>query len=171
MGLAVEESVERVEAALGRPVVLRPGGDGVERRRPVRLLPGRGRHGHACSEVGDLEGGAWDPEEGYVDPYSVTMGLAAGARKYGGKIRRNTRVDLTEFRAKQATPADAEGLQTATLGGGCFWCVEAVLERIRGVASVESGFAGGSVENPSYRQITSGKTGHAECVQVRFDPR
>lgn len=57
----------------------------------------------------------------------------------------------------------------ATLGGGCFWCVEAVYERIDGVEKVVSGYAGGHVENPSYRQVTSGKTGHAEVVQVHFD--
>ena len=84
--------------------------------------------------------------------------------------RRNQRVDLNSFRATELVPADAAGLETATLGGGCFWCVEAVLERIRGVASVESGYAGGDVADPSYGQITTGRTGHAECVQVRFDP-
>jgi peptide-methionine (S)-S-oxide reductase len=58
----------------------------------------------------------------------------------------------------------------ATLGGGCFWCLEAVFEQLRGVERVESGYAGGSVEDPSYRQVCTGATGHAEVVQVTFDP-
>ena len=59
---------------------------------------------------------------------------------------------------------------TATLGGGCFWCLEAVYQEVDGVDSVVSGYAGGDVPNPSYRQICTGDTGHAEVVQVTFDP-
>lgn len=61
-------------------------------------------------------------------------------------------------------------LQTATLAGGCFWCLEAVYDEIKGVHSVESGYAGGHVDNPSYRQVCNGDTGHAEVVQIHFDP-
>jgi peptide-methionine (S)-S-oxide reductase len=61
-------------------------------------------------------------------------------------------------------------LRTATLAGGCFWCLEAVYDEIKGVQSVESGYAGGHVENPSYREVCNGDTGHAEVVQVHFDP-
>jgi peptide-methionine (S)-S-oxide reductase len=61
-------------------------------------------------------------------------------------------------------------LQTATLAGGCFWCLEAVYDELKGVHSVESGYAGGHVENPSYRDVCTGNTGHAEVVQIRFDP-
>lgn len=61
-------------------------------------------------------------------------------------------------------------LQTATLAGGCFWCLEAVFDEVKGVHSVESGYAGGSKENPTYREVCSGMTGHAEVVQVKFDP-
>lgn len=60
--------------------------------------------------------------------------------------------------------------ELATLGGGCFWCLEAVFERARGVLSVTSGYAGGSVPNPSYQEVCRGSTGHAEVVQVAFDP-
>jgi peptide-methionine (S)-S-oxide reductase len=60
--------------------------------------------------------------------------------------------------------------EIATLGGGCFWCLEAVYNELRGVESVISGYAGGSVANPSYEQVCSGRTGHAEVVQVTFDP-
>jgi len=59
---------------------------------------------------------------------------------------------------------------TATLGGGCFWCVEAVYERLPGVVSVVSGYAGGQTENPTYEQVTGGRTGHAEVVQITYDP-
>jgi peptide-methionine (S)-S-oxide reductase len=60
--------------------------------------------------------------------------------------------------------------EIATLGGGCFWCLEAVFEQLRGVTKVESGYAGGSTINPSYQQVCTGSTGHAEVVQVTFDP-
>jgi peptide-methionine (S)-S-oxide reductase len=60
--------------------------------------------------------------------------------------------------------------EVATFGGGCFWCVEAIFERVKGVESVESGYSGGFVKNPTYKQVTTGKTGHAEVVQIRFDP-
>jgi peptide-methionine (S)-S-oxide reductase len=59
---------------------------------------------------------------------------------------------------------------TATLGGGCFWCLEAVYDRVEGVTSVTSGYAGGDVPNPSYRQVCNGTTGHAEVVQIAYDP-
>jgi peptide-methionine (S)-S-oxide reductase len=63
-----------------------------------------------------------------------------------------------------ATPA------IAVLGGGCFWCIEAVFEEVAGVRDAESGYAGGHTENPDYRAVTSGKTGHAEVVKLTFDP-
>jgi len=61
-------------------------------------------------------------------------------------------------------------LEQATLGGGCFWCVEAVYQNVRGVESVVSGYAGGKVPNPTYREVCSGLTGHAEVVQITFNP-
>jgi methionine-S-sulfoxide reductase len=61
-------------------------------------------------------------------------------------------------------------MEKATLGGGCFWCLEAVYERIDGVKSVVSGYAGGTVAHPTYEQVCTGKTGHAEVVQVEYDP-
>jgi len=60
--------------------------------------------------------------------------------------------------------------EVATLAGGCFWCLEAVFEEMRGVESVKSGYAGGSVPNPRYDDVCTGRTGHAEVVQVTFDP-
>ena len=69
----------------------------------------------------------------------------------------------------EATPT-ANPTQTAVLGGGCFWCLEAVFDRLRGVQAVESGYAGGSGANPTYDEVCSGRTGHAEVVRVSFDP-
>jgi peptide-methionine (S)-S-oxide reductase len=62
------------------------------------------------------------------------------------------------------------GVEVATLAGGCFWCLEAVFDELEGVLEVVSGYAGGSVANPTYEQVCSGRTGHAEVVQVTFDP-
>src|SRR5690348_11355942 len=59
----------------------------------------------------------------------------------------------------------------ATLGGGCFWCLEAVFAELKGVEKVESGYAGGSVPNPSYQQVCGGNTGHAEVTQITYDPK
>jgi len=60
--------------------------------------------------------------------------------------------------------------ETAILGGGCFWCTEAAFSELQGVTAVQSGYAGGDVENPSYKQVCTGRTGHAEVVEVTFDP-
>ena len=62
------------------------------------------------------------------------------------------------------------GSQVATLAGGCFWCLEAALERLRGVEQVVPGYSGGTMADPSYEQVSSGRTGHAESVQITFDP-
>jgi peptide-methionine (S)-S-oxide reductase len=61
-------------------------------------------------------------------------------------------------------------METATLAGGCFWCLEAVYDELKGVESVESGYSGGARPNPTYEQVCSGATGHAEVVQITFDP-
>lgn len=63
-----------------------------------------------------------------------------------------------------------ERVEEATLGGGCFWCLEAVFQEVEGVRSVRSGYAGGARPSPTYEQVCSGATGHAEVVQIRFDP-
>jgi peptide-methionine (S)-S-oxide reductase len=63
------------------------------------------------------------------------------------------------------------GKEVATLGGGCFWCLEAVFDELKGVVDVVSGYAGGSHPDPSYQQVCTGTTGHAEVVQVTFDPQ
>jgi peptide-methionine (S)-S-oxide reductase len=61
-------------------------------------------------------------------------------------------------------------LQTATFGSGCFWCTEAIFQRLKGVKKVTSGYSGGKITNPTYREVCSGLTGHAEVTQVEFDP-
>lgn len=61
-------------------------------------------------------------------------------------------------------------LSTATFGGGCFWCIEAVIQRLKGVESLKSGFSGGFIKNPPYREVRTGRTGHAEVIQLTFDP-
>lgn len=66
---------------------------------------------------------------------------------------------------------NGSGLETATFGAGCFWCVESVFQYLKGVTSVTSGYAGGSKEAPTYEEVCSGKTGHAEVVRVVFDPQ
>lgn len=63
-----------------------------------------------------------------------------------------------------------ENEQVAILGGGCFWCLEAVFDRLRGVKSVESGYTGGQIDNPTYRQVCDGDSGHVEVIRVTFDP-
>lgn len=86
---------------------------------------------------------------------AVLAGCATAAHEKGGHKRVTT----------------GAGLEVATLGGGCFWCVDAIYRDLEGVVSVESGYAGGSVVHPTYEQVCSGTTGHAEVVQITFDPK
>ncbi len=75
------------------------------------------------------------------------------------------------FAANAAETAPVPSTQTITLAGGCFWCMEAVFDELKGVTNVDSGYAGGHVANPSYEQVSEGDTGHAESVQITFDPQ
>lgn len=70
-----------------------------------------------------------------------------------------------------AEALQAEGLEVATFAGGCFWCTEAVFERVKGVSRVVSGYTGGPEKNPTYQQVSYGRTGHAEGVQIFYDPK
>ncbi len=76
----------------------------------------------------------------------------------------------TEAKISQKENPMQNKTEIATLGGGCFWCIEAIYERVRGVIKVTSGYSGGHVENPTYEQVSTGTTGHAESVQIEFDP-
>ena len=64
-----------------------------------------------------------------------------------------------------------DGMEVATLGGGCFWCTQAVFSELKGVEKVESGYSGGTFPNPTYQQVCTGETGHAEVIQITFDPK
>lgn len=79
-------------------------------------------------------------------------------------------VSCTHAPSLEAT-ANAEGLAKATFAGGCFWCMEKPFDEIDGVVSTTSGYIGGNVANPTYRQVSSGSTGHAESVQILYDPK
>jgi len=82
-----------------------------------------------------------------------------------------TRLIKSKRSGKERTAmAENQHLATATLGGGCFWCTEAVFQNLRGVTQVRSGYAGGHVENPTYEQVCTARTGHAEVVQITYDP-
>jgi peptide-methionine (S)-S-oxide reductase len=72
--------------------------------------------------------------------------------------------------APEKSTRTEKNVQTATFGGGCFWCGEAVFQRIPGVKSVVSGYAGGEKDNPTYKEVCNGDTGHAEVIQIKFDP-
>lgn len=63
-----------------------------------------------------------------------------------------------------------DNLQLATFGGGCFWCLDAIFRRIRGISDVQSGYSGGTIEDPDYQTVHNSETGHAESVQIKFDP-
>jgi peptide-methionine (S)-S-oxide reductase len=79
---------------------------------------------------------------------------------------------MVEQSSKKEKPNSMTGsLHTATFGAGCFWCVEAVFQNLKGIHSVISGYSGGTVPNPTYKQVCDGTTGHAEAVQVTYDPK
>ena len=78
---------------------------------------------------------------------------------------------LVGTNAMSQTISHSQGKEVITLGGGCFWCTEAVFEQLKGVEKVESGYSGGAVPNPTYEQVCSGDTGHAEVSQITFDPK
>jgi methionine-S-sulfoxide reductase len=82
-------------------------------------------------------------------------------------MENKSKATLIEFGSDH--PGSSSSVDTITLGGGCFWCVEAVYEMLDGVIKVESGFSGGTVKNPSYREVCTGRTGHAEVAQITFD--
>jgi peptide-methionine (S)-S-oxide reductase len=77
----------------------------------------------------------------------------------------------SQTKVKPLTAAELAGTETAVFAGGCFWCTEAVFERVQGVKQVISGYAGGPEKNPTYEQVSGGLTGHAEAIQVYYDPQ
>lgn len=100
--------------------------------------------------------------------------LALGCQRGTAPILENSAMAAEHSAASNATSATSnpsDKLETATFGEGCFWCSEAVFQRLRGVKSVVSGYSGGNVEKPSYEQVCSGRTGHAEVIQITYDPK
>jgi peptide-methionine (S)-S-oxide reductase len=89
----------------------------------------------------------------------------------GGFLLVTAKDSINMSQANNQTVSSSPGKEVITLGGGCFWCIEAVFNELKGVERVESGYSGGSTVNPSYRQVCSGTTGHAGVVQVTFDPK
>ena len=99
----------------------------------------------------------------------VVMLVALGFLSAGLVLSSGKAID-DEKEGAGRTMKDRKELRTATLAGGCFWCVEADFEKVEGIAEVVSGYSGGSEENPTYEQVSSGRTGHVEAVQVHYDP-
>lgn len=102
----------------------------------------------------------------------IAAGLATGAFVIAGPaIVGGKKVKFADPVMPEKISEEEEAkLETVDLGAGCFWCIEAVLHRIKGVKSVESGYMGGHVKDPTYKQICTGTTGHAEIVRVKFNP-
>lgn len=106
--------------------------------------------------------GAQGAQEAEPEKVDTARTQAEDAETVTTDASTNAATDVKEQESKEA------GI--ATFGAGCFWCVEAVFQQVDGVLSVESGYAGGTVKNPTYRQICGGNTGHAEVCQIRYDP-
>jgi len=99
----------------------------------------------------------------FINKFIIISLLSIGYLSYGWGNSWNQNI-MDEQNIKKAH------FETATLGGGCFWCVEAIYQDLKGVEKVESGYAGGSIKNPTYQEVCSGLTGHAEVTNITFDP-
>ncbi len=99
------------------------------------------------------------------------LALAAFGLSSAQSIRAAESANVIPAPAADAPAAPAEGLQTVVLAGGCFWGIQAVYQHVEGVHQAVSGYAGGTKADPTYEEVSSGRTGHAEAVQVTFDPR
>jgi peptide-methionine (S)-S-oxide reductase len=103
----------------------------------------------------------------YLIPFiSLLMIACSGSQQAQGQLQ------TSQFTVEPASisASEAQSLDTATFAGGCFWCVEAVFERVKGVKSVVSGYSGGDKPNPTYQEVAAGRTNYAESVQVYYDP-
>lgn len=91
---------------------------------------------------------------------------------FAGLLLSVVSVSLASVKTEKGQEENMSGqqLETATFGAGCFWCVEAIFQDLKGVQSVKSGYSGGHVKNPSYKEVCTGSTGHAEVTQIEFDP-
>lgn len=103
--------------------------------------------------------------------YIVCAGALALSACSNAQTTNNKSMENTQQLPVTEAPIINDTTETATLGAGCFWCVEAVFQSLKGVTKVQSGYSGGFVKNPSYKEVCTGRTDHAEVVQVTFDPR
>lgn len=99
--------------------------------------------------------------------FSVSAFLSCAQRENPNKSMNNTTTSLTTSAGQSSGTLNTD---TATLANGCFWCTEAIFQQLDGVLKVTSGYSGGHVVDPSYKEVTTGTTGHAECIQIIFDP-
>jgi peptide-methionine (S)-S-oxide reductase len=146
-------------------------------RRSVTALASLAMALALCAEVSAQVRTSPRPRAGQVGSSETQKGNdSPGSTKNEGKPAVDSETPATppgdtESKDKDQTPAvDPKTTALATFGGGCFWCLEAVFERIPGVKSVVSGYAGGAVPNPTYQQVCTGMTGHAEVVQIEYFP-
>lgn len=100
--------------------------------------------------------------------YLMLAALIVGIVLAAGQLRGAAKMNANPVSSPPAVPAP--GQEVVTLGGGCFWCVEAIFDDLKGVVSVESGYSGGKSVNPTYKEVCSGQSGHAEVTQIIFDP-
>jgi len=97
--------------------------------------------------------------------------IAVSLQSLTSCAQKKSSVDQGTVHNKLTTPMnESANVDTITFGGGCFWCTEAIFQRLKGVISVTSGYAGGKIKNPTYREVCSGMTGHAECTQIAYNP-
>src|SRR2546428_2576062 len=99
--------------------------------------------------------------------FMLTGSLSACAQHENIKVPQMSKSNL---KSNRKTMNIEKTTDTVTFGAGCFWCVEAVFQQLKGVISVTSGYSGGSVQNPTYQEVCTGTTGHAEVAQIVFDP-
>ena len=103
----------------------------------------------------------------------IVSAQGLGSNAQAKPVQDGANVEVTpsaDVLSDSTTQAKEKKLETATFGAGCFWCVEAVFQKLKGVESVESGYMGGHTIDPTYKQICTGTTGHAEIIQIKFDP-
>jgi peptide-methionine (S)-S-oxide reductase len=103
----------------------------------------------------------------HIQKISIIPVIALLSFSLSGCAQTSDKNKIQTMDVNQSRPASVD---TATFGGGCFWCTEAQFELLEGVISVTSGYSGGSIKNPSYKEVCTGRTGHAEVIQVLYDP-
>src|SRR5574341_1534647 len=109
--------------------------------------------------------GIWKPNAGTITPRGVKIRIVQGLLMAGMML-----AAAVESAGKSDAPAEGRRTAKATFAGGCFWCMEHPFDSLEGVISVTSGYTGGTKENPTYQEVSAGGTGHAESVQIVYDP-